>query len=176
MDFENLHPDSLSQLVLKSTENWSEAYVVENLEQIKIDLETKKLHPQQKAILMIGYLGLIDRHTKLRGFMKATARKTDAEITLNQEFADQIISSVNPRHPAWSLNTDAPLILLKLTEYDTKVVRYADQMIQHHKNDLIVRKLVLDIIERNSDQYDNILEMSFYTWIVNRYGEGNLAR
>lgn len=176
LNFEDLEPDTLSQIVLNSSETWSGAYAVEKREQIKNDLETKELHPQQQAVLMIAYLGLIDRQIKLRGFMTATDRETDSEVSLDREFADRIIASVDPRHPAWSLNTDAPLHLLELTEYATEFVRYAEEMIQHHKNELIVRKLVLNLIERNADQYDDILEMNYYTWIINRYGEGNLAR
>lgn len=176
LSFEDLKPDTLSQMVLNSSETWSGAYAVEKREQIKIDLETKELHPQQQAVLLIAYLGLIDRQIKLRSFMTTTDREKESEITLDKEFSDQIITSVDPRHPAWSLNTDTPLLLLEQTEYDTEVVRYAEEMIQQHKNEHIVRKLVLHLIERNAGQFDDILEMNYYNWIVNRYGEGNLAR
>lgn len=40
------------------------------------------------AALMIAYLGLSDQQIKLQNFMGSGNRKTDAEITLDQEFAD----------------------------------------------------------------------------------------
>jgi hypothetical protein len=41
---------------------------------------------------------------------------------------------------------------------------------------MVVRYLVLDLIKYFAGNYSDIEEMPHYSWIVERYGENNLAR
>ena len=55
-------------------------------------------------------------------------------------------------------------------------IDYAEQMIKQHADDMVVSNLVLKLIERRADEFRGIRDMPYYNWIVERYGENNLAR
>jgi len=66
--------------------------------------------------------------------------------------------------------------MLRETNFSDEAVLYAEQMILNHADGMVVRHLVLSLIERFANDYENVSEMPYYSLIVNRYGERHLAR
>lgn len=139
------------------------------------DLETDNLHPQQRSALLISYVGLLEQQRSMREYLRRTNQDIP-DIHIQDWIFDEIFKSVDPRNPVWALNNEAPLVLLEETYYSTDAIVYAERMIRQHTDDMIVRNLVLRLIERRAGEFDNVQDMPYYDWIVERYGENNLAR
>lgn len=138
-------------------------------------LQHLDLHPQQRSVLGISYVGLIEQHLERSEYLARMGRVPEL-LTVDESVLQETIESVAPRNPVWALNSDAALTLLTQSEYSDKAVDYAEQVIKQHADDIVVRTLVLRLIERRASRYNDVREMPYYTWIVERYGENNLAR
>lgn len=132
-----------------------------------------ELHPQQRAALYIAYLGLT--HQESRWGRVTTEHESNFTVP-TLEFLHKLIEEVHPLHPLWARNPGAATQLLKQSGFDPKIEEYAQQVVREHPDDLVVRNLVLEMIEENARQYNDVREMPEYQWIVERYGERNLAR
>ena len=139
------------------------------------DLNENNLHPQQTSALLISYVGLVEQQRSRQQYLERTGREPQA-MQIDDNIFDRIFNTVDPRNPVWALNHDAPLVLLEETGYSSDAVAYAERMIRQHANDMVVRNLVLRLIERRAGDFESIKEMPYYNWIVDRYGENNLAR
>jgi len=139
------------------------------------DLEENNLHSQQTSALLISYVGLIEQQRSREQYLQRTGRELQ-ELQIHDSIFDRIFNTVDPRNPVWALNNDAPLILLEETGYSSSAVSYAERMIRQHADDMVVRNLVLRLIERRADEFKDVRNMPYYKWIVERYGENNLAR
>ena len=140
---------------------------------IREHLAGLELHPQQRAALYIAYLGLIQQENRRTRFMTDHEGVSD---TPSLEFLHRLIEEVHPLHPLWARNPGAATQLLKQSEFDPQIEEYSQQIVREHPDDLVVRNLVLEMIEENARQYNDAREMPEYRWIVERYGESNLAR
>jgi hypothetical protein len=173
-------PDDIFKKSFFDSYDWfSTSLMSEYRDSVIQDLRLENLHPQQRSAMLISYVGLtdqlLDRNRYLSRFSQE--RETDSvSIEVSEAIFDEIIDSVDPRNPVWALNSDAPLTFLEQSDYSPRAVHYAEQMIRFHPDDMVVRNLVLKLIERRAGQYRNIREMPYYSWIVERYGENNLAR
>jgi len=143
------------------------------------DLQLENLHPQQRSAMLISYVGLIDQQLDRNRYLSRFSKEREPEpvsVEVGEAIFREIIETVDPRNPVWALNPDAPLTFLEQTGYSADGVEYAEQMIKFHSDDMVVRNLVLKLIERRACQFGDIREMPYYSWIVDRYGENNLAR
>lgn len=131
------------------------------------------LHQQQRAALYIALLGLIEQEARWARFRQQ--QQSDAYMP-SLDFLYKLIEEVHPLHPLWARNPGAATQLLKQSNFDPKIEAYTQQMVREHPDDLVVRNLVLEMIEENARQYSNARDMPEYQWIVERYGESNLAR
>ena len=142
--------------------------VVKNIRQLN-------LQNQQRSALLISYVGLLDQELDRNGYLERMGQTPDQPVA-DEWVINTILSSVDPRHPVWALNDDAPLRFLEAGEYRDDVVRYAEQMVKQHPDGMVVRNLALALIEKKAQEFETVNEMPYYGWIVDRYGENNLAR
>lgn len=140
-------------------------------------LEEPDLHPQQVSILLLAYAGSLywlDRIQNARfqifGMEKGDEVLPDSEIILT------IPDKVSPVHPAWSRNIGLPEFLLKITDNHPQLVAYFKDVAKHHPDEQVVRSAVFTLLRHSAPDYSTIEEMDIYRIIVERYGEGNLAR
>lgn len=175
-------PDS-SEVVKKiaqSFQRWPETFSTQKAKKrIRAALELKDLHHQQRSALCIAYAGLLQQQSRLSNFFQEFSedQKDTNDVSGDEsDMIQKIIQFAEPGHPLWALNPKAPLHILHLSGYQEDVVKYAEQIIKNHPNDLVVRYLALDLIERYADQYENIRQMPLYEWIISRYGKNHLAR
>ena len=138
-------------------------------------LQTKNLHPQQRSALLISYVRLIQQQRLRERFLENIGQQPPP-LQIDKDLFTSIYAEVDPRNPVWALNDDAPLVLLNESSFSNEAVDYAEQMVRQHSDDMVVRNLVLALIKRFASNYQDIREMPHYNWIVERYGENNLAR
>ncbi|REL33651.1 carboxypeptidase regulatory-like domain-containing protein [Rhodohalobacter sp. SW132] len=140
--------------------------------EIRTTLEDDSLHPQQRAALYIAYLGLLNQQVRWNEHVG----EDSPEDGPGPEFLLQVIQEVHPLHPVWGRNPGAATQLLEQSGFNPEVVEYSEKMVREHTDDLVVRYLVLELIEKKAHQYEDAREMPEYSWIVERYGENHLAR
>ncbi|WP_340102602.1 carboxypeptidase-like regulatory domain-containing protein [Rhodohalobacter sp. 8-1] len=166
---------ALNEYLYKSYDWRSTTKFAADRESIIKALQQQDLHPHQRSALLISYIGLIQQQLKRSEYLEKIGRDLKP-LNVDDSVLQEAIESVDPRNPVWTLNSYAALTLLKQSDYSDKAVDYAELMIKHHADDMVVRNLVLNLIERYANRYRNAQEMPYYSWIVDRYGENNLAR
>lgn len=158
----------------------------ETLELITSELESSNLHEQQSALLSMSYasvLGWMARRIQIQEMRKEQA------ILLNGQLEDQIHKiehdpeiilsipeTVPPFHPAWRYNNGAVEYLLTETEDPRKFVDYFLDAVEVHPDERAVYVIAISMVRLFSPDYDSVEEMPVYQVIVDRYGEGDLAR
>jgi len=137
-------------------------------------LENENLHHQQRAAYYIAYLGLLAQEVR---YTKGNSdQEPDIMNSPGIDFLKKITETVHPRHPLWSYNHDAAVQLLQFSNFNANIVKYARQMVRDHENDMVVRKLTLEMIKNYAVNFDHYSDMPEYKMVVERYGENNLAR
>ncbi|NBC28221.1 MAG: hypothetical protein GVY08_15265 [Bacteroidetes bacterium] len=143
---------------------------------VKKTVQTKTLHEQQRSALYIAYLGLLAQEARWNRIRTQPEHQLEQDSAPTVEFLKEITEQVPPRHPMWALNPDAAVQLLTFSHFDREIVRYTERMVRQHEDDMVVRNLVLKLISESADAFDHYEDMPEYRWIVQRYGENNLAR
>lgn len=138
-------------------------------------LEFEDLHPKQRSALLISYLGSIHQQRARERYLHNIGQEP-SELKIHREIFEEIFRSVDPGNPVWALNDEAPLMLLRESNFSDEAVSYTEQMIRNHADGMVVRHLVLRLIERFANDYENVTDMPYYRIIVDRYGERHLAR
>lgn len=175
--FESLPLDVIQDAYSKSYSRYLVTEADEALEYVVEMLSHNGLHPQQRSALYISYLGLLHQQKRWVEYMNRWRPDEGwEEAVIDLEFLLTITEEVHPLHPLWGRNSEAALILLQSSGYHPDVVEYVSEMIRGHENGMVVRHLALDLIEQNAESYDSYEEMPYYRWVVDRYGENNLAR
>lgn len=168
--------DPLVQESFYSSYDWrSTQLMTDYRDSIKINLRKPDLEHQQRSALLISYFGLLDQELDRHGYLERMGQTPDSPKA-DEWIINETITTVDPRHPVWALNDDAPLRLLESSNYSRETVQYAEEMVRRHPDGMVVRHLVLALIEKEADNFEDVKEMPHYSWIVNRYGENNLAR
>lgn len=165
----------LREAMFRRSEFGSTREMISFRDSIARDLRRNDLHPQQRSALLISYVGLISQQKTMEQYLRRTDQETPG-LKVHSNVFDSIFKTVDPRNPVWALNSEAPLILLDETDYSDDAVSYTEQMIRQHASEMVVRKLVLRLIEKSAHDFRDITDMPYYDWIVQRYGENNLAR
>lgn len=182
----NIHtltrPEASNTMQELLRESQSESYdwlstleIAANRDSIAKALQQNDLHPQQRSALLIAYVSLIEQQLERSEYLVRIGREP-TPLNIDVSILQDIIRTVDPRNPVWALNSGAALTLLNQSDYSDKAVDYAEQMIKQHADDMVVRNLVLRLIERRASWYNDVREMPYYSWILERYGENNLAR
>jgi len=183
MDFRTLSDSEVSDMstemlqdYLYEGDNWrSITKIVDDRESVIKALQQLELHPQQRSALLISYVGLIDQQIQRTEFLTRFGEEP-VPLNVNASVLKETVETVDPRNPVWAINSDAALTLLEQSGYSDMAIDYAEQMIKQHADDMVVRNLVLKLIERRADEFRDIRDMPYYNWILERYGENNLAR
>lgn len=139
-------------------------------------LEKETLHEQQRSALYIAYLGLLAQEVRWNRNNTQPEDQLKKDHAPTIEFLKEITENVQPRHPMWALHSEAAVQLLTFSDFNSEIVTYAERMVRQHEDDMVVRKLVLKLIRKSADAFDHYEDMPEYRWIVQRYGENNLAR
>lgn len=158
----------------------------ETLELITSELDSSNLHEQQSALLSMSYasvLGWMARRIQIQEMRK------EQPILLNAQLEDQIHKvehdpeiilsipeTVPPYHPAWRYNNGAVDYLLTETEDTRKFVDYFLEAVEVHPDERAVYVIAISMVRLFSPDYALVEEMPVYQLIVDRYGEGDLAR
>lgn len=125
------------------------------------DLRRNNLHPQQRSALLISYIGLTEQQKAMGRYIQGIGQEPH-EIRTHSAVFDNIFDTVDPRNPVCALNSKAPLILPKETIYSEDAVAYTEQMVRQHADDMVVRHLVLRLIERRADDFEDIRNLPYY--------------
>lgn len=175
--FETLTVDLIQKAYLNSKSGYSVSNVDEAIKDVVDMLSRSDLHPQQRSALYISYMSLLIQQEQWYGFIERWRPEEEwHKPAINSELVLEITEQVHPLHPLWGRNSHAALKLLQISSYHPDVVKYAAEMIRGHESEMVVRNLVLDLVEQKAKSYDSYKEMPYYKWIVDRYGENNLAR
>lgn len=172
---ENIRRLLIRESLSDSRSWWSSEEIIANRDTVTKALQQRDLHPQQRSALLISYVSLINQQLHRSEYLARIDQEPDP-LNIDDSILLEIVDTVDPRNPVWAHNSDAPLTLLEQTGYTDEAVYYVEQMIKQHADDIVVRNLVLRLIERCADGYSEVQEMPYYRWIVERYGENNLAR
>ena len=165
----------LKESMFRSYDFRSTHYLSASRDSVINFLKREGLHPQQRSALLISYLGLIEQQRSRERYLENMGQQLP-ELKIDTDIFDEIFAMVDPSNPAWALNDDAPLVLLHETNFSEKAVAYTEQMVRQQSDDMVVRNLVLALIEQFAGNYQDIRAMPYYNWIIERYGENNLAR
>lgn len=168
----------LRKLIFQAYHPIGNPRIDESVEWIEKHLATDELHPQQRSALYIAYAGLFAQAMQFSESSELFQNPDpkDYREDANSGILNSILKEVDPRHPMWQLNTEAAVRLLQLLDYSDDVMAYTERIIRNHPDDLVVRKLVLEHVEHVAGNYDQIAQMPQYRWVIQRYGENNLAR
>jgi len=171
----NLSPDDITDLMRASEGSMLTGHDQEYRKWIEDQLQLPNLHPQQRSALYIGWAGLLEQEQRRKSFLKQTGEEVaDPEYSI--DMLREITKQTDPRNPLWSFNSRAATMLLRFSDFDPQIKEYAEEMVQSHQNEMVVREVVLELISSEADQYNHFEEMPYYQWVVERYGENNLAR
>lgn len=158
----------------------------EELEEISRDLSNDELHPQQKVILTMSYasvLGWMARKTLFQQMRSEQSFLHDNQpgeqvpiVNPDSEILMSIPEMVPPVHPAWMYNNGAVDYLLTESGDPETFIEYFYDVVSYHPDDRAVRFIALSIIRHFGSEYSSVEEMPVYQFILERYGENNLAR
>lgn len=95
---------------------------------------------------------------------------------IDQKIIFKTFEIAPPTHPMWAVQPEAPAMILQNYDYDDEVLRYFEQMVRYNTNDQLAASLFLHLIDSETGRSSSIEETSYYYWILERYGNGNLAR
>ena len=155
--------------------------IEDQMRNIESTLRNKPLHEQQISAFLIGYTGLLTQ-IKLWTEMMNTVNPQQTEslgedpVSPDKELLKWILNEVSPIHPLWGSGRSAATSLIESFEFDPEAIRYAEEMAQHHASDDVVRTMSLFLIRHRAPEFDRVEEMPYYQWIIERYGDNNLAQ
>lgn len=141
-------------------------------------LKKTDLHEQQYSAMLIAYISLHKQYSDWQNFLTHQFESQPTGLKeVDFEIFKTVLEKVPPSHPLWANNRgDLPNFYLDLMDYSPESIHYAEQMVQHHSDDLVVREVALEMIKREAKEHSTIQDINWYLWIVERYGERNLAR
>lgn len=144
--------------------------------QIRSIVELNELHPQQRNAYYIAYAKqLFMENASLRFVNRHLSEAEKREVFTEPEFLLQITENAYPDHPLWATIPQAPVLMLELSGNHPRIVRFLEEMVKNHSNDLIVRYAAIELISLKAANYTDITEMPYFHWIVDRYGDRHLA-
>lgn len=131
------------------------------------------LHPQQRILLTIAYLGTLQHEKKIQSYMERFVDEyTGESISFDSDILLGIPENIIPIHPAWSHNRSLPGFLLDLTEGNPVFLNYFLQLIQHHPDDQLVMNTAISVMRLMADEFRTAEEVPGYNLIRERYGQG----
>lgn len=153
----------------------------ETLKVVKTELNKPNLHPQQKALLSMSYasvLGWMARKTMFQQMRRRHLEQPEEipKVEQDSEILRTIPEIVPPYHPAWKYNNGAVDYLLTEAGDPQKFIEYFREAVRSHPDDRAVQLIAMSIIRHCGSEYSSVEEMPVYELIVERYGEGDLAR
>ncbi|MFO7846057.1 MAG: carboxypeptidase-like regulatory domain-containing protein [Balneolaceae bacterium] len=169
---------SLKHMMAESIQSFDNPQIRKHIQWLENHLAKEDLHPQQRSSLYISYISLLSQAHRFESVLQNVNSSGTGfqEVKKNMQILRKALEEVDPRHPAWQLNPEGPVYLLELLNFSDSVMQYTAQMIQYHADDLVVRNLVLKHVEHQASRYEQVEDMPHYEWIVQRFGERNLAR
>ena len=88
----------------------------------------------------------------------------------------QIPEQVVPVHPIWSRAQMLPQFLLNVTGGERNFIEYFSEIVKHHPAEIAVERVISALVRELAEDYETVEEMEVYQIIVERYGEGEVAR
>ncbi len=152
------------------------------------------IHPQQKAILSLGYAGVLYRIEMLNHMLRQTplsmrdmldigkSNENESEsnlfddLTIDKEILLQIPQLVAPTHPILSQAQTLPQYLLNITGSHTDIIDYYMEIVKNHSSEWAIHWVLSALIREQASDYKSVDQMEVYQIIVERFGEGELAR
>ncbi|MFU8812466.1 MAG: carboxypeptidase-like regulatory domain-containing protein [Balneolaceae bacterium] len=154
----------------------------EQVEQIEAIIRNEPVGPMALQAYLSAYVALVgsdhqaaEYRNRMQAQMGVDAPATEP-IPVNTDLLRAFAEQVSPLHPLFHSRTGIVVQLLQLSEFSDYAIRFAEEAAKHHQNDLLVRETFLALIEHRAGEFESIEEMPYYRWIVQRYGENNLAR
>ncbi len=176
-EFSSGVPADLQKEIQKKYQGgWVEIDLAEIERQIRADLNNANLQPQQQVLLMLAYAGVLSQAQLRTFYWQRIGRKEPPDITFDKEIIMSIPDQVPPVHPAWSQNRDVAEALLKAGKPYQKFTGYFHELVKYHPDDRAVRFAALALIRFQALDYESVEKIPVYQSIVDRYGEGDLAR
>lgn len=142
-------------------------------------LDNPDLNPQQHTLLYLAYAGILQRDHMMYRMEMGFGMQTE-EAPEKPDYDPGIIHAlpgqVSPAHPAWSMNPRLPHFLLELTDYEPEYVRYFSEMAKHHPDNDVAENAAFVLLRNAAGKYGSVEEVPVYRIILERFGEGRLAR
>lgn len=157
-------------------------------------LSSPDIHPQQQSMLYLAYAGVLNRvemrKRKLTHMQQQMQDTFDGgtseeiedelqrleEITIDKNILLQIPNQVVPAHPVWNYVQLLPQFLLNVTDGHPDFIDYFMEIIQYHPHEFTIQRVALALIRELAGDFETVEEMEVYKIIVERFGEGDLAR
>ena len=157
-------------------------------------LDYPDIHPRQREILFLGYAALLFQvefqKRRLEYIMNDSDERLSSnrkerlddvlnrldDITIENEILMQIPEQVIPVHPLWSRAQMLPQFLLNVTGGERNFIEYFTEIVKHHPAESAVERVISALVRELADDYETVEEMEVYQIVVERFGEGEVAR
>jgi len=149
-------------------------------------LEENGLDSQQKGLLHMAYAATVYR---LNGQQRLYDQQRDnapdgmeieveniPDFEINTDVIVAIPDLISPSHPAWARFYGISQLLLEESSAGDEVLRYLHQIVEYHPDELVVQRILADVIRYLAPDYQSVEEMEVYRVVVERFGEGDAAR
>ena len=98
------------------------------------------------------------------------------DLTIDKEILLQIPQLVVPTHPILSQAQTLPQYLLNITGSHTDIIDYYMEIVKNHSSEWAIHWVLSALIREQASNYKSVDQMEVYQIIVERFGEGELAR
>lgn len=172
----------------------SEDQLKETIDRIRNTYYRSDIHPQQKAILSLSYLSLLHHVEVLQrlstqesmtinallGIGRSNENNPESDpfenIEVDHEILLQIPNRLVPTHPVLNQLQILSQSLLNMTNNHPKIVNFYHEIVKHHMNESTVERFATVLISEQAGEYERVDQIEVYQIIVDRFGEGYLAR
>ena len=169
-------------------------HLTESIERIKKEASNPSLHPEQRAVLTLGYAAahyrlemyqrMLQRNQlSIRDMLNAGTRGdtvSDTElidhIAIDTELILKIPDLIVPTHPVWNRAQMLPQYLLNSTDTNPVFLDYFLEVVKHHPDENVIQHMLGALIRKQAQNYKTVEEMNVYKAIIERFGERELAR
>lgn len=168
--------------------------LMETNQRVLTELNSPDIDPQQRSMLYLAYAGVLSRVDMRKRRLTNTQQEMQdtfdglsseeiedelrrlEEIPIEMDILLQIPNQVVPIHPVWNYAQMLPQFLLDVTDGHPGIIDYFMEIINHHPHEFTIQRVVVAFIRELARDYETVEEMEVYQIIVERFGEGDLAR
>lgn len=164
-------------------------YLIEVKERIRKDFYKPEIHPQQKAMISLGYVAVLHQIEMLNRMMSQTnfnfteiygmgkpGQSSLESNSIDKEILLYIPKLVVPTHPVLRRTQMLSQYLLNITEGHPDIMNFYLEIAKHHSDEFAIEGVVTALVREQAHHYESVDQMEVYQIIVERFGEREIAR